>query len=172
MLSTGGPLAMIGRSSVRLLPPGRRVQPITVSIKLERHPRVYHPGEMLTGEYRWETARGEQIRGEDVRTVELSVMWATEGKGEEDFGVHFFDRISTDSGDDPRPGVARFSTQLPNSPVTYDGFLVKIRWLVRVRVFLKNGEETAAERDFRLAGAELPSPLLHKRSEGAEGATT
>ncbi|MDA7979842.1 MAG: hypothetical protein MPJ50_13825 [Pirellulales bacterium] len=133
------------------------MHPINIFVKLERHPRVYHPGEMLSGEYRWEVPRAE-----DVRTVEISVMWMTEGKGKEDIGVHFFDRLSFDVGDDTRPGKARFSTQLPNSPLSYDGFLVKIRWLVRVRLFLGNGDEGFGEREFRLAGAQLPGPLLHK----------
>ena len=117
---------------------------------------------MLSGEYRWEVPRAE-----DVRTVELSVLWLTEGKGEEDIGVHFFDRMSFETGDDTRPGNARFSTQLPNSPLSYDGFLVKIRWLVRVRVFLKNGDEGVGEREFRLAGAEVPRPTLHSRNQEA-----
>ncbi len=54
-------------------------------------------------------------------------------------------------GDDvgPRQPV-RFNTQLPPSPLSYDGAIVKIRWCVRVRVFLRGGKQLLSEKPFQL----------------------
>ena len=47
-----------------------------------------------------------------------------------------------------RPG--RFSTTLPQSPLSYDGAIVRIRWCVRVRVFLYRGGALLGQKAFRL----------------------
>jgi len=122
-----------------------------VRIRLDGNGRVYHPGETFSGEYRM-----EGIALEEIKAVEVSVLWHTEGKGDEDLAVHDFHRLSVENGDqiDPRrPG--RFSTVLPNSPLSYRGVLIKIRWCVRVRVFLTRGREVLGEVPFRL-GEVLP----------------
>jgi hypothetical protein len=65
--------------------------------------------------------------------------------------VHDFRRLAVEDGDwvDPRyPG--RFSTVLPNSPLSYRGLIVKLRWCVRVRVFLARDKEVVGEMPFQL----------------------
>jgi hypothetical protein len=122
-----------------------------VTIRLDGNGRAYRPGEVLAGEYRLIS-----IPREDIQAVEVSILWYTEGKGEEDLAVHDFHRLSAGDGDwiDPRePG--RFSTALPPSPLSYQGVLVKIRWCVRVRVFLTRGREILGERPFQLG--EVPA---------------
>lgn len=122
-----------------------------VRIRLDGNGRVYRPGEGLSGEY-----RSEGIAPEEIKAVEISVLWHTEGKGDEDLAVHDFRRLSVESGDRidlQRPG--RFSTVLPNSPLSYRGVIVKIHWCVRVRVFLARGREVLGEVPFRL-GEVLP----------------
>lgn len=118
-----------------------------IPIKLDgQGSRVYFPGQTLAGSY----YLGE-LGEESVSAVEVSVLWHTEGKGNEDFGIHAFWRRSTEQGDwiDPRlPG--RFSTTLPNSPLSYDGILVKIYWEVRVRVFLPDDRQFVDQHPFRL----------------------
>lgn len=117
-----------------------------VSIRFEGNGRVYQPGETLCGEYRLES-----MRREEVKAVEVSVLWHTEGKGDEDLAVHEFRRLAVEEGDwiDPRyPG--RFSTVLPNSPLSYRGLIVKLRWCVRVRVFLARDREAVGELPFQL----------------------
>ena len=117
-----------------------------VTIRFDGNGRVYAPGEALSGEYRLES-----IERRDVKAVEVSVLWHTDGKGTEDLAVHDFRRLSADGGDwiDPRyPG--RFSTVLPKSPLSYDGMIVKVRWCVRVRVFLSRDREVVGELPFRL----------------------
>lgn len=117
-----------------------------ISIQFDGNGRTYGPGETLSGKYLFES-----ITPGDVKTVEISVLWHSEGKGEEDMAVHEFQRLNADDGDwidVGRPG--RFSTTLPQSPLSYDGAIVKIRWCVRVRVFLYRGGELVGQRAFRL----------------------
>jgi len=117
-----------------------------VTIRFDANGRVYSPGDILSGEYRLEAFPLGRIRA-----VEVSVLWYTEGKGNEDMAVHEFQRLSVDVGDwiDPsRPG--RFSVVLPNSPLSYDGAILQIRWCVRVRVFPRKGKQVVGQRSFVL----------------------
>lgn len=113
----------------------------SVLIRLDGDRRDFRPGETLSGEYRIESLSPEQIRA-----IELSVLWYTEGKGDEDMAVHEFQRVAPDDGDwiDPIHPM-RFSTTLPQSPLSYDGVILKIRWCVRVRVFPRHGREILGE---------------------------
>jgi hypothetical protein len=142
-----------------------------VRIRFDGNGRVYHPGETLSGEYRIES-----VPPEEIKAVEVSVLWYTEGKGDEDLAVHDFWRNSADSSDWPdlrRP--SRFSTVLPVSPLSYRGVLVKIRWCVRVRIFLTRGREVMGELAFRLGdvpAAQAPIPAERSASNGHGEATT
>jgi hypothetical protein len=117
-----------------------------ILIRLDAAGRDYRPGESLSGEYRIDS-----LEGDPLRAIEVSVLWYTEGKGEQDLAVHEFWRRDTESGDwiDPRR-PERFSTILPRSPLSYDGQIVQVRWCVRVRAFLKQGRELFAQKTFRL----------------------
>ncbi len=120
--------------------------PPTVEIRFTGNGRSYRPGETLTGDY---TLSG--VKPAEIKALEVSVLWQTEGKGDEDMAVHFFERRPPD-GDGPaavRPG-GRFSVQLPPSPLSYQGLIVKIRWCARVRIFLNRGREVVGELPFRL----------------------
>jgi len=129
-----------------------------VRIRLDGNGRVYRPGETLSGEFRLES-----LPPEEIKAVEISVLWHTEGKGDEDMAVHDFRRVSAENGqwrELLRPG--RFSTVLPKSPLSYRGVLVKIRWCVRVRVFLARGREVMGELAFRLGevpAVRAPAPV-------------
>jgi len=128
----------------------------SISIRLEGNGRVYEPGETLAGIY-WLHATAPN----EVRAIEVSVLWHTEGKGDEDFSVHEFRRLAADEGCpiDPRePG--RFSTVLPASPLSYDGEIVKVRWCVRVRAFLTRGRNVLGEMRFKLGSAPAPKAAV------------
>lgn len=117
-----------------------------ITIRFDGNGRAYQPGETLEGEYRLASvAPGE------VKAIEVSVLWYTEGTGDEDLAVHEFNRLDADSGDfidTWRPG--RFCTVLPDSPLSYEGLILKIRWCVRVRVFLYHGKEVVGQQGFQL----------------------
>ena len=93
----------------------------------------------------------DAVDANELAAVEASVLWMTEGKGDEDMGVHFFQRrVPADSDiGDLRP-LHQFEATLPNSPLSYHGELVQVRWCVRVRLFMKSGKEYCAEHPFVL----------------------
>ena len=105
-----------------------------INIQLDRKDDQFAPGDVLVCEYR------VQMPEEVLATaVEASILWSTSGKGEEDFGVHFFERrarSTVDTHNLSRPH--RISTVLPKSPLSYEGSIVQVRWSVRVRVFVGN----------------------------------
>lgn len=103
---------------------------------------AYRPGDRLTFRYEVDDA-------EELNAVEASILWYTEGKGDEDLGVHFFERRTLDSHDDLR-GPTTVEVVLPNSPLSYEGQIVKIRWCARVRVFPRKGRPYHEEASFRL----------------------
>lgn len=114
----------------------------------------YQPGDRLAGRY---LVEGTELR--PARAVEVSVLWYTAGKGEEDMAVHHFERL-VDEPDRPLDlrVPRRFATVLPMSPLSYDGIIVKVCWCVRVRVFLTQGQETVNETAFRLG--EVPPAVI------------
>ena len=90
-------------------------------------------------------------------------MWHTEGKGDEDMAVVEFRRRDAEDGrlyNVARP--VRFSATLPNSPLSYDGRIVKVRWCVRVRVFLHRGKDVVGEKEFRLGDVQQPANFQAK----------
>jgi len=127
-----------------------------LNLQLHEGRKSYQPGETLSGEYRVTSCDSTELRA-----VEISVLWYTEGKGDEDLAVHHFERVSLDDGqqvdlEKPR----RFSTVLPNSPLSYEGVIVKICWCVRVRLFLARGKEVVEERPFQLGDVPAARAVL------------
>lgn len=86
------------------------------------------------------------------RAVEHSILWYTEGKGEEDIGVHFFERIVDPERLPPLADGHRFESCLPASPLSYEGLIVKIRWCVRVRYFFAGSRDFVSEHEFLMGG--------------------
>ncbi|MEE8452322.1 MAG: hypothetical protein V3R99_10425 [Thermoguttaceae bacterium] len=122
-----------------------------ITVRFDGNGRAYRPGETLSGQYVFNS-----VASQDLAAIEVSVLWTSEGKGDEDLAVHEFSRQDIEEGewfDTRRPG--RFSTTLPNSPLSYEGVIVKLRWCVRVRVFLRQGGELVGQREFQLG--EVPS---------------
>ena len=121
---------------------------------------VYQPGEKLSGSTTLTRPKETQ-----PQAVEISVLWHTEGKGDEDIAVHFFDRVSQDERaalDFRQPRV--FSTVLPNSPLSYEGVLIKIRWCVRLRVFLDPRQATGRRAAVSIGRSPCqPGPCCHER---------
>lgn len=122
-----------------------------ILLRLDGDRRAFGPDEPLSGEFRLDT--WTKIK---PRAVELSVLWHTEGKGDEDLAVHYFYRWSSEEHEyiDFRR-MQRFRTQLPESPLSYEGVFVKIRWCVRLKVFIPRGKTLLAQWDFRLG--QVPS---------------
>jgi hypothetical protein len=118
------------------------------------HPnRGYDPGEWVTVEYCIEGLNGERLRA-----LERSALWYTEGKGEEDLGVHSFERFATAETIDRVVPEGTFAIQLPTSPLSYEGVIVKIRWCIRLRVFFESGRDHVSEHVFNVG--RVPPSIL------------
>lgn len=121
-----------------------------IVIELERNPARYFANEVLVGGYKinFDTTQ-------TVKAVECSVIWKTTGKGDQDVGVHFFERRpkSTLTPDQLRR-PHRISTVLPQSPLSYSGELIQITWSVRLRVFVDE-QQYFEDSDFQLGGVSI-----------------
>jgi len=124
-------------------------------VRLELAAAAYRPGDELAGVF--VIAGGPP---EDSRSVELSVLWRTSGKGTEDIGVVFFRAWKPGDGTlAALPNPNTFTVQLPRTPWTYDGELIKIHWLARVRVRYGppgDTQEVIRDAEFTLAPAGRP----------------
>ncbi len=120
-----------------------------ISIQIQGERPFFEPGEQLQCDYQIDA-----VDVDEIQAVEASVLWYTEGKGGEDMGVHYFERrVPSDTDQDLRQW-RRFETILPNSPVSYDGGLIQIRWCVRVRAILRQGKQCCFEIPFRLGNVQ------------------
>ena len=126
-----------------------------ISIQLFGHEPAYYAGDLLKCDYQIDA-----VDPHEVTSVEASVMWFTEGKGDEDIGVHFFERRVADEVEPSNLCQLRsFRCVLPHSPLSYDGHMIQLHWCVRVRAFLQRGKEASLDYPFR-----LQSPPPKKRS--------
>lgn len=144
-----------------------RIQPNPrISVTFNHENIQYSGGDQLQAHY-----IVEGIESQGISAVERSVVWYTEGKGEEDLGVIFFERIQLERRKD---GIqisslstdhltGALATDLPQSPLSYEGIIVKIRWCVRVRVFFRSGRDFVSEHIFFLGSVpvvRLPAKVV------------
>jgi hypothetical protein len=139
------------------MPTPRLLQEPLISLVMHRRERVFAPSETLTAEYQIDA-----VDPADIRAIEVSVLWHTEGKGEEDLAVHFFQRLSAEEEVNYMNlhQLRRFTTTLPNSPLSYEGVILKIRWSARLRLFMSQSKEFVADVPFQLGN--IPSPKVHE----------
>lgn len=125
-----------------------------LSLQVYHEPAVYRPGDELRFDYQIDA-----IELNELSAVEASVLWITEGKGDEDFGVHFFERrVPTDEPNGDLRPLHCCLVELPESPLSYAGKILQVRWLVRVRFFGKGGKEFCIEKSFVLSTDADTSP--------------
>jgi hypothetical protein len=139
-----------------------------VRLTLDEPSGHYQPGQRLTGRF---MVDGTQPWA--VRAAELSVLWYTAGQGEEDFSVHYFERLVDEPG---RPldlrVPRRFTTVLPQSPLSYDGRIVKVCWCLRLRLTLMQGNESLTEVPFRLGSVPPAGEVADSVTEQVTTTTT
>jgi len=116
-----------------------------VSMQFDRAVRIYAPEQELAARY-----DVEGVLCDTVRAVEQSVLWYTEGKGEEDLGVHHFRRFEAAAERAEAVPSGTVTVRLPASPLSYEGVIVKIRWCVRLRLFFATGRDFVSEHMFDL----------------------
>lgn len=131
---------------------------LRIEIELAHPAASFQPGEAVEGEVRIANCSGRKLRA-----AECSVLWYSVGKGDEDLSVHALERFELEhDGKSMASWAGTFSFELPPSPQSYDGVIVKIRWCVRVRVFLTGGQEVVSETPIvlgHIASARLAEPI-------------
>jgi hypothetical protein len=120
-----------------------------VTLRIDHDRDTFAPGEVLKGSLAWDRSVGEGVS-------ELSVLWFTEGKGDRDTGIVHFEENPIRPG-----GEHRFEIELPLLPLTYYGELIKIHWVLRVRVDRARGQDLLIELPLVLReGAETTAAAL------------
>ena len=108
--------------------------------------RVFQPGETLRAE-----CSVDPPPSVEIVALEWSAYWRTEGKGDEDGDSVVDEADSAAEGGRLDPySLKPLEVQLPRSPLSYDGAIVKIRWFVSAHVRLQGGEELESEAEFQL----------------------
>ena len=108
----------------------------------------YRIGQVLSARWRIHPAAKGSFQG-----LEASVLWFTEGKGDVDLQVHAFQHWNeAELRRLDRSQWHGFRCELPSSPLSYQGTLLRICWCVRVRLFFDDSREIVVEKPFRLAG--------------------
>jgi hypothetical protein len=122
-----------------------RTEP-AIGLRLLTLQQALEPAEILSFEYCL-----KRVTTAMVDRLEVSVMWCTEGKGNDDLGVHLFESFNREQlAQQPLNQPRQVNTMLPNYPLSYEGRLMKIRWCVRLRLYLSDGREITAEQPFYL----------------------
>lgn len=128
---------------------------LRIIVQFDRIDRGYAPHDLLSVRYESEGHAAD----DPPRAVEHSVLWYTEGKGEEDMGVHFFERIVDPGRLPPAAAGTCFDVVLPASPMSYEGVIVKVRWCVRVRYFFAGGRDFVSEHEFSVGRVPPAMPV-------------
>src|SRR5262249_44374021 len=114
--------------------------------------RVFRPGARMSGGYAVRPADAGPLR-----TVELSVLWCVGPAGAAGVGGWHYGGDQAGGRDDLSLYRKRhFQGRLADGPLSYDGQVAPIRWLVPLRLRYINGEELVRELPFRL-GAHAPN---------------
>ena len=129
----------------RSRPQGENLMEPLISIRLDRPQRAYQVGETIHCQY-----QVDRVELSQLQAVEASLLWYTEGKGEEDLGVHYFQRNIPTADEPDIRALRQFQAMLPGSPLSYEGIIIKIQWCARVRVFLQDGTTYTQDQAFLL----------------------
>jgi hypothetical protein len=134
-------------SVVNLKKPKEKNMDTVFGIHFDRENMTYQPGGQLGGQITYTATKDLSLK-----RAEVSVLWYTSGKGDQDMSVISLDTSYEDSVL-PAGATIPFQAALPDSPRSYDGTLLKIHWVVRIRVFPQGGSDFGAEAEFLVAPA-------------------
>ncbi|NUO49344.1 MAG: hypothetical protein HOV80_10855 [Polyangiaceae bacterium] len=121
---------------------------ISIDGRMTSHPLLLAPGAKISGAF---------VVDHDPQGVEVSLVWYTEGKGTEHLEVHWLREYLGDElerVDTKRRG--RFEASIPTAPLSYEGTLIRICWVLRVRAFARGGGDESTDLSLSV-GAVAPS---------------
>ena len=145
-------------------PNGVTVEPPDVKIEFENGVSEFMPADFLICEY-----IVDLLPAHKIHAIETSVVWMTEGKGDTDIGVHFFERRQRQTiTNETFKLKQRLGTVLPASPLSYKGKVLSVRWCVRVRIFLAEGSQSTTDEYFRLGVVDSHSQIAMDNSDSSE----
>ena len=101
-------------------------------------------GRTVSGSATWHTDKAPD-------RVAARVGWVTEGRGDRD--DEYFDEASLDVGQSEfgRPDRFDFTLQIPpDGPLSYDGKILRIVWVVEVRLYLSWAKDIETTARFRV----------------------
>lgn len=126
-----------------------------MSVVLCREAGCYQMGQVMTVSWRVRRPGSERLSG-----LEASVLWFTEGKGDVDLQVHSFHQWSESDLRQLDLSIWHsFRCELPLSPLSYEGTLLRINWCVRMRLFCEGSKEIVVQTPFRLTSGQVPGVL-------------
>jgi len=113
-------------------------------LRLELIRTALRPGDTVAGAF---VIPGGPPPG--TRSVEFSALWRTSGQAGEDLWAIDYRAWRSDDGSlAGLPNPYSFTVPLPKVPWSYDGRLVKIHWVARLRVrWVRDGRAYEALRD-------------------------
>ncbi|MDA7950140.1 MAG: hypothetical protein MPJ24_01530 [Pirellulaceae bacterium] len=118
----------------------------SITIKFRTPQEVFHPNDRLEVEYYVEASDLSSLNA-----MEISLLWYTEGKGEQDIYVHSFERRERRNvANRDLSQVFLFQCQLPKTPLSYHGTILKIHWCIRVTTQFKKGKTFYEDRPILL----------------------
>lgn len=126
---------------------------IDATIRLDRSRGRYAPGDPLCAEASIHNPDGAPVSG-----YELSVLWRTVGKGEEDLAVVAFRRgVLPGDASHGAGEPLRIEASLPESPLSYDGLILRVQWLVRLRLLMPRLRDLVFDEPFRIGAVSAPA---------------
>ena len=115
----------------------QRLEPvISIRLKGTGQTHVFHPGDTLSGVV--------EIQPDEVvkcRQVVVSVGWHTEGRGDSNAMSMHEDIIPVTEISPEMPLQHQFDVVLPYEPWSYAGTLIRIVWMVHVKVDIAFGTD-------------------------------
>ncbi|MEM9409831.1 MAG: hypothetical protein AAGA30_01885 [Planctomycetota bacterium] len=102
-----------------------------IKISLTNPVECYRPGQLLRGQLKWNNL------AEETTKVELRLIWYTQGKGNQDFGIASAKPVFQPS----REGQVQFQFKCPSRPFSFSGRLIKLRWALEAIEFPSQNAE-------------------------------
>lgn len=94
-----------------------------LAVEIQNGANAFLPGETVEGTVSW------QLDG-PAQTVELRLLWYTQGKGDQDVGVVSSVPFGSPGLQDSRP----FRVSLPDGPFSFSGKLISLSWALELVV--------------------------------------